>query len=86
MAAKEVSFSTDARERMLRGVDISNAVKITLGPKNRNVQSYGAPRTIKNGVTVAKEIGSESARMFAARQLGASATPVPPKGNCNEQF
>ena len=48
---------------MLRGVDIfSNAVKITLGPKDRNVQSYGARRTTKDGVTVAKEIGSESHR------------------------
>src|SRR5579862_2182493 len=60
MAAKEVRFSTDARERMLRGVDIlSNAVKVTLGPKGRNVvldKSYGAPRITKDGVTVAKEI------------------------------
>jgi len=66
MAAKEVCFSTDARERMLRGVDIlSNAVKITLGPKGRNViidKSYGASHTTKDGVTVAKEIGSESSR------------------------
>src|SRR6186713_2875089 len=63
MAAKEVRFSTDARERMLRGVDIlANAVKITLGPKGRNVileKSYGAPRTTKDGVTVAKEIELE---------------------------
>src|SRR5213594_2737272 len=60
MAAKEVRFSADARERMLRGVDIlANAVKITLGPKGRNVvmdKSYGAPRSTKDGVTVAKEI------------------------------
>ena len=60
MAAKEVRFSTDARERMLRGVDIlANAVKVTLGPKGRNVvldKSYGAPRITKDGVTVAKEI------------------------------
>src|SRR5919109_1079182 len=60
MAAKDVKFSTDARERMLRGVDIlSNAVKVTLGPKGRNVvldKSFGAPRTTKDGVTVAKEI------------------------------
>ena len=60
MAAKEVRFSGDARERMLRGVDIlANAVKITLGPKGRNVileRSYGAPRSTKDGVTVAKEI------------------------------
>src|ERR1700678_3999220 len=60
MAAKDVRFSTDARERMLRGVDIlNNAVKVTLGPKGRNVildKSYGAPRITKDGVTVAKEI------------------------------
>jgi chaperonin GroEL len=60
MAAKEVRFSTDARDRLLRGVDIlANAVKVTLGPKGRNVvldKSYGAPRITKDGVTVAKEI------------------------------
>ncbi|MBI3498369.1 MAG: chaperonin GroEL [Proteobacteria bacterium] len=60
MAAKEVRFSTDARNRMLRGVDILNeAVRITLGPKGRNVvldKSFGAPRITKDGVTVAKEI------------------------------
>src|SRR3984957_15686717 len=60
MAAKEVRFAADARERMLRGVDIlANAVKVTLGPKGRNVvieKSFGAPRTTKDGVTVAKEI------------------------------
>jgi len=60
MAAKEVKFGADARERMLRGVDIlADAVKITLGPKGRNVvieKSFGAPRTTKDGVTVAKEI------------------------------
>src|SRR5438094_524839 len=63
MAAKDVRFSGDARERMLRGVDIlANAVKVTLGPKGRNVvidKSYGAPRTTKDGVTVAKEIELE---------------------------
>jgi chaperonin GroEL len=63
MAAKEVRFSTDARERMLRGVDIlANALRITLGPKGRNVileKSYGAPRSTKDGVTVAKEIELE---------------------------
>jgi chaperonin GroEL len=63
MTAKEVRFSTDARERMLRGVDIlTNAVRITLGPKGRNVileKSYGAPRSTKDGVTVAKEIELE---------------------------
>ncbi len=63
MAAKEVKFHSDARERMLRGVDIlANAVKVTLGPKGRNVvidNSYGAPRITKDGVTVAKEIELE---------------------------
>src|SRR5947207_7320696 len=60
MAAKDVKFSGEARERMLRGVDIlANAVKVTLGPKGRNVvidKSFGAPRSTKDGVTVAKEI------------------------------
>src|SRR3954470_9750162 len=60
MAAKEVRFHSDARDRMLRGVDIlANAVKVTLGPKGRNVvldKSFGAPRITKDGVTVAKEI------------------------------
>jgi chaperonin GroEL len=63
MAAKEVKFSSDAREKMLRGVDIlANAVKVTLGPKGRNVvidKSFGAPRITKDGVTVAKEIELE---------------------------
>ena len=63
MAAKEVRFSSDAREKMLRGVDIlANAVKVTLGPKGRNVvieKSFGAPRITKDGVTVAKEIELE---------------------------
>ncbi len=60
MAAKDVKFNTDARERMLRGVDtLANAVRVTLGPKGRNVvldKSFGAPRITKDGVTVAKEI------------------------------
>jgi chaperonin GroEL len=63
MAAKDVRFSIDARDRMLRGVDIlTNAVRVTLGPKGRNVvldKSYGAPRITKDGVTVAKEIELE---------------------------
>ena len=63
MAAKDVRFSVDARDRMLRGVDIlTNAVRVTLGPKGRNVvldKSYGAPRITKDGVTVAKEIELE---------------------------
>src|SRR6478752_8459977 len=60
MAAKDVRFSTDARDRLLRGIDILNsAVKVTLGPKGRNVildKSFGAPRITKDGVTVAKDI------------------------------
>src|SRR6201997_4852268 len=60
MSAKEVKFGVDAREKMLRGVDIlANAVKVTLGPKGRNVvldKSFGAPRITKDGVTVAKDI------------------------------
>jgi chaperonin GroEL len=63
MAAKDVRFAADARERMLRGVDVlANAVKVTLGPKGRNViieKSFGAPRSTKDGVTVAKEIELE---------------------------
>jgi chaperonin GroEL len=63
MSAKEVRFAQDARERMLRGVDVlANAVKVTLGPKGRNVileKSFGAPRITKDGVTVAKEIELE---------------------------
>src|SRR5258708_1869465 len=63
MAAKDVKFSGEARDKMLRGVDIlANAVKVTLGPKGRNVvldKSFGAPRITKDGVTVAKEIELE---------------------------
>ena len=63
MAAKDVRFSRDARERIMRGVDIlADAVKVTLGPKGRNVlldKSYGSPRITKDGVTVAKEIELE---------------------------
>ncbi len=63
MAAKDVKFAAEARDRMMRGVDIlANAVKVTLGPKGRNViieKSFGAPRTTKDGVTVAKEIELE---------------------------
>jgi chaperonin GroEL len=63
MASKELKFGVDARDRMLRGVDIlNNAVKVTLGPKGRNVvldKSFGAPRITKDGVTVAKEIELE---------------------------
>ena len=60
MSAKDVRFSTDARDRMLRGIEVlNNAVKVTLGPKGRNVvidKSYGSPRITKDGVAVAKEI------------------------------
>ena len=81
MAAKDVRFSTDARDRILRGVEIlNNAVKVTLGPKGRNVvmeKSYGAPRITKDGVTVAKEIelsdrfenlGAQLVREVASKQ------------------
>jgi len=81
MAAKEVKFSQDARERMLQGIDIlANAVKVTLGPKGRNVvieKSWGAPRVSKDGVTVAKEIeladkfenmGAQMVREVASKQ------------------
>ena len=63
MAAKDVKFGSEARAKMLEGVDIlANAVKVTLGPKGRNVvieKSFGAPRTTKDGVSVAKEIELE---------------------------
>ena len=73
MAAKEVKFHSDAREKMLRGVDIlANAVKVTLGPKGRNVvidKSFGAPRITKDGVTVAKEIELEDKFQNMGAQL-----------------
>ena len=85
MAAKDVRFSSDARDRMLRGVDIlNNAVKVTLGPKGRNVvieKSFGAPRITKDGVTVAKEIeladrfenlGAQLIREVASKQNDAA--------------
>jgi len=85
MSAKEVKFSQDAREKMFRGVDIlANAVKVTLGPKGRNVvleKSYGAPRVTKDGVTVAKEIeladkfenmGAQMVREVASKQSDAA--------------
>ncbi|WP_244488640.1 chaperonin GroEL, partial [Bosea sp. Leaf344] len=85
MAAKDVKFSTDARDRMLRGVEIlANAVKVTLGPKGRNVvidKSFGAPRITKDGVTVAKEIeladkfenmGAQMVREVASKQNDAA--------------
>src|SRR5215213_6221656 len=74
MAAKDVRFSTDARDKMLRGVDIlANAVKVTLGPKGRNVvldQGFGEPRVNKDGVNVAKEIElSEKFENMGAQQV-----------------
>src|SRR3974377_2173603 len=91
MAAKDVKFSVDARDRMLRGVEIlANAVRVTLGPKGRNVvldKSFGAPRITKDGVTVAKEIelddkfenmGAQMVREVASKTndtAGAATTP-----------
>ena len=64
MGAKQLKFDTDARNRLLKGVDLlADAVKVTLGPKGRNVildKSFGAPRITKDGVTVAKEIELEN--------------------------
>ena len=81
MTAKEVKFSQDARERMLRGVDIlANAVKVTLGPKGRNVvldKSFGAPRITKDGVTVAKEIELEDKFENMGAQM-VRRPPIPP--------
>jgi hypothetical protein len=81
MAAKDVKFGVDARDRMLRGVDIlANAVKVTLGPKGRNVvldKSFGAPRITKDGVTVAKEIELETSSRTWARRWCAKSPPRP---------
>src|SRR3954462_6823467 len=90
MAAKEVKFSVDARDKMLRGVDIlANAVKVTLGPKGRNVvldKSFGAPRITKDGVTVAKEIelehkfenmGAQMVREVASKAADAAGAGTP---------
>jgi hypothetical protein len=94
MAAKDVKFGRDARERILNGVDIlANAVKVTLGPKGRNVviaKSFGAPRITKDGVTVAKEIelkdkfenmGAQMLREVASKtsRRARSPSPAPPK-------
>ena len=92
MAAKEVKFASDARDRMLRGVDmLANAVKVTLGPKGRNVvieKSFGAPRITKDGVTVAKEIeledkfenmGAQMVREVASKTNDRPATAPPPR-------
>ncbi len=79
MAAKDVRFAQDARERMLRGVDIlADAVKVTLGPKGRNVvldKSFGAPRITKDGVTVAKEIELEDKSRTSAPNWCAKSRP-----------
>src|SRR5881392_2581641 len=73
MAAKHVKFSTEARDRMLRGVEIlASAVRVTLGPKGRNVildKAYGAPRITKDGVTVAKEIELEDKFEYMGAQM-----------------
>ena len=87
MAAKDVRLGADARERMLHGIDtLTNAVRVTLGPKGRNVvldKSYGAPRITKDGVTVAKEIelsdkfenmGAQMVREVASRPALSPAT------------
>ena len=92
MSAKEVKFGVDARDRMLRGVEIlANAVKVTLGPKGRNVvldKSFGAPRITKDGVTVAKEIelddkfenmGAQMVREVASKAADVPATAPPPR-------
>ncbi len=71
---KIIKFDTEARTKMLKGVDtLTNAVKVTLGPKGRNVvldKSYGAPRTTKDGVTVAKEIELEDKFENMGAQMG----------------
>ena len=95
MAAKEVKFGGDARQRMLRGVDIlADAVKVTLGPKGRNVvldKSFGAPRITKDGVTVAKEIeladkfenmGAQMVREVAPARPTTSPVTAPPPRPC----
>jgi Chaperonin GroEL (HSP60 family) len=96
MAAKDVRFSADARERMLRGVDLlANAVKVTLGPKGRNVvleKSFGSPRITKDGVTVAKEIeladrfenmGAQMVREVASKTNVTSRVTAPPPPPCS---
>jgi len=97
MAAKDVRFGSDARQRMLRGVDIlADAVKVTLGPKGRNVvldKSFGAPRITKDGVTVAKEIelGDKFENMGAQMVMKSRPTPpmkpvtAPPPPRCSRR-
>ena len=95
MAAKEVKFEAEARQRMLAGVDVlANAVKVTLGPKGRNVvleKSFGAPRITKDGVTVAKEIeltdrfenmGAQMVREVASKTNDEAGDGTPPRRPC----
>jgi len=83
MAAKEVKFDVEARDKMLRGVDIlANAVKVTLGPKGRNViidKSFGAPRVTKDGVSVAKEIELEDKFENMGAQMAQRLQPFLPR-------
>jgi len=92
MAAKDVRLGTDARERMLRGIDtLTDAVRVTLGPKGRNVvldKSFGAPRITKDGVTVAKEIelsdkfenmGAQMVARWPVRRVQSPATALRPR-------
>ena len=91
MGAKQLKFNTDARNRLLKGVDLlADAVRVTLGPKGRNVildKSFGAPRITKDGVTVAKEIeledkfenmGAQMVREVASAPTTRPATAPPP--------
>jgi chaperonin GroEL len=85
MAAKEVKFSVEARDKMLRGVDIlAHAVRVTLGPKGRNVvldKSFGAPRITKDGVTVAKEIElDDKFENMGAQMVRAQRLPIRQSG------
>ncbi len=81
MAAKEVKFSTSARDKMLKGVDtLADAVKVTLGPKGRNViidKAFGAPRITKDGVSVAKEIELEDKFENMGAQMVRKSPPRP---------
>jgi chaperonin GroEL (HSP60 family) len=93
MAAKDVKFSRDARERILKGVDtLANAVKVTLGPKGRNVvldKSFGAPRITKDGVTVAKEIelkDKQHDRQQANRQCRQQPPEVQAEGRIHQSL
>ena len=87
MAAKDVKFAGDARDRMLRGVDVlANAVKVTLGPKGRNVvieKSFGAPRITKDGVTVAKEIELDDKFENMGAQMLTRLATAPPRQPCS---